>query len=76
MITLPVALLTTEDHLKYYARILFFLSCISLALVILATLLHTDQNDNEVETCIKNIYELTPTTMQNEAIIKYIPALI
>ena len=75
-ITLPIALRTTVNHLKHYARLLFALSCTILALVMLAMFLHTDQRKTrEIETCIPLIYELDKLPMQPDSIMSLIPVL-
>ena len=42
-ITLPLALKTRVGHLKYYARVLFLMSCVILVLVFFAMIFHTDR---------------------------------
>ena len=42
VITLPMAIRTKVNHLKFYARVLFFFSCIILALVLLTMAVHSE----------------------------------
>lgn len=54
LVSLPFALFTTVRHLKFYARILFYLSCLVLILVIASALMHHDLVQPHVTTkCVK-----------------------
>lgn len=74
-ITLPIALYTTVNHLKYYARILFFLSSAVFVLVILSVIFVEQTQSDFAEHCSQKIYELNLMEMQKPNLLNTISFL-
>ena len=76
VITLPIALYTTVNHLKYFSRILFILSCAVLVLVIITVSLIEQTPSDSSGQCSNRIYELSLMEMQRDNLLNTISILI
>ena len=66
-ITLPMALMTTVQHLKYYARWLFGISVIVFCLILIGIFLPETKDiwsDGDTCQCVTNLYKLNPMDSQ------------
>lgn len=75
LIAMPLAFYTKISELKYYARILFFITIGIFLLSLIAMLVDPGIDKKDAGGCISLIYYLTPMKMQAQQMLDIIPAL-